>query len=144
MAFSRPRLWVVYGLPASGKSTIAAALADVIAVPVFVACQAAEQRLVARLKQRELDPPLSDARLGHLAAFKQCFDPITDMDQALHIRLDTGLRPSVCLRQLLLAEVFSAGGEPPYRRDRPRPPRRPRRPREPKGLIARDSVSIEN
>jgi aminoglycoside phosphotransferase family enzyme len=109
MAFSQPRLWVVYGLPASGKSTIAAALADVIAVPVFVACQAAEQRLVARLKQRELDPPLSDARLGHLAAFKQCFDPITDMDQALHIRLDTGLRPSVCLRQLLLAEVFSAG-----------------------------------
>ena len=191
MAFSQPRLWVVYGLPASGKSTIAAALADVMAmavirsdvvrkalvagkdtpqagtalfgqglysakatevtytrmfgsagqhlvngrsvvldasfsqkahrsealrlaqqcraVPVFVACQAAEKTLVARLKQRELDPPLSDARLGHLAAFKQRFDPITDTDQALHIQLNTDLRPSVCLRQLLLAEVFSAG-----------------------------------
>jgi aminoglycoside phosphotransferase family enzyme/predicted kinase len=194
-AFTRPILWVVCGMPASGKSTIASALAAVVDVnvirsdvirkklfsgspapidpvgygtgmyssiasevtynrlfalasedlkkgknviidatfsrasrlaqaldlatcrqetPVVVECRAAESTLAARLLKRETEPSVSDARLIHLEAFKKRFEPITPVDPAIHILIDTEIPPAECIRQILLTDslmdVFSRKG----------------------------------
>jgi predicted kinase len=191
--FSRPILWVVCGLPASGKSTIAGALAEVFdinvirsdvirkalfadstgpstdsgfgrglysayatevtygqlfalaqeelkkgksvvidatfsrtvqreevlriaayrqATPAFVECNAAEAILAARLRKRESEPSISDARLIHLQAFKQRFEPMARIDKEIHIRVDTENAPAVNLRKILLTEVVWDGAPP--------------------------------
>jgi aminoglycoside phosphotransferase family enzyme/predicted kinase len=182
-AFSRPTLWVVCGLPASGKSATAKALADVYGLevirsdavrkelldrqvdpsgsrefekglysayatevtythlfdlaqetlkrghgvvidatfsrdlyrrrvldiaarrqvrPVFVECRAADAVLAERLRKRETEPSLSDARLIHLERFKQRYEPIIDIGPAIHITVDTIASPEDCLHRILL------------------------------------------
>ena len=182
-AFSRPILWVVCGLPASGKSTIAKALSAVFDIsvirsdvirkglfagspgpsaesaygggiystyasevtydrmfalaqddlqkrksvvidatfsrtsqraralriaehrqttPVFVECRAAEPILASRLLKRESEPSVSDARLVHLEAFKQRFEPMAQIANEVHIIVNTENSLAVCLRQILL------------------------------------------
>ncbi|MBC2742220.1 MAG: AAA family ATPase [Desulfosarcina sp.] len=189
-AFSRPILWMVCGLPASGKSTIARALAEVFDIsvirsdvirkklfagssglsdesafeqglysayatevtyermfdlaqenlkkgksvvidatfsraarraevlriakhrqstPVFVECRAAEPILAARLLKRETEPSVSDARLVHLEDFKNRFEPIARIGNEIHIPVDTGTSPAVCLRQILLSDSLWDG-----------------------------------
>ena len=184
---SRPTLWVLCGLPASGKSTLAKSLADVYGLkvirsdavrktlfaqpddptdtrefkkgqysayatevtynhlfdlaremlrtghgvvidatfsrdmhrqkilrmaarcqilPVFVECQAADTVLAERLSKRETEPSLSDARLIHLEHFKQRYEPITDVEPAVHIRVDTHASLADCLRQILLNDAL--------------------------------------
>ena len=188
--FSRPTLWIVCGLPAAGKSTIALALAefhdlrvirsDVVrkelfaqrsdpsaddafaaglysayatevtyhqlfdlaretlkkgqsviidatfsretyrrealrmaaqrqARPVFVECRAKESLLAERLRKRETEPSISDARLIHLERFKQRFAPLTRMAPAIHIPVDTGQSPADCLRRILLDDALWNG-----------------------------------
>ena len=190
-AFSRPILWVVCGLPASGKSTIARALAAVLdvnvfrsdvirkrlfaggscvpskpqaagmemysalasqvtyermfalaqedlkkgksvvidatfsrtarrnqalriaadrqAIPVFIECRAAEATLAVRLLKRETEPSVSDARLIHLAAFKERYQPMVRTGNAIHISVDTENPPAVCLRHILLTDALFVG-----------------------------------
>jgi len=185
--FSRPTLWVLCGLPASGKSTLAKSLADVYGLevirsdqvrktqfaqpsdpsgnhdfkkgrysayatevtythlfdlaqemiktghgvvidatfsrdmhrrkilrlaaqcqvlPVFVECQAPDAVLAERLRRRETKPSLSDARLIHLDHFKQRYEPITEIEPAIHIRVDTSASPADCLRRILLHDAL--------------------------------------
>ena len=188
--FSRPTLWVVCGLPASGKSTLAKALADVYdlkvirsdvvrkelfahpkepsgnrdfeegvysayatevtynhlfalareilkkghdviidatfsrdlhrrealrmaaqsqALTVFVECRATESILAERLLRRETEPSISDARLPHLKRFKQRYEPIADIEPAIHIPVDTKASIEACLRQVLLGDSLWNG-----------------------------------
>ena len=79
------------------------------ATPVFVECRAAEPILAKRLRKRESEPSISDARLIHLQAFKKRFEPITRIDNEIHIRVDTENAPAVSLRQILLTEVLWGG-----------------------------------
>ena len=189
-AFSRPTLWMVCGLPASGKSTIAKALAEVHdlnvirsdvvrkelfaqgtdpsagtdfkaglysshatevtynqlfslaqetlkkgrsviidatfsrdiqrraalrmavqrqAVPVFVECRAPDALLAQRLRKRETEPSISDARLIHLERFKQQFAPMPRMESAIHLPVDTEQPLADCLRQILLGDALWNG-----------------------------------
>lgn len=188
--FSRPTLWMVCGLPAAGKSTMAKALADVYmlevirsdvvrkalfaeppdpsgpsadtdfeaglysayatevtynemfglaqetlkkgqsviidatfsrdtqrrealrmaarrqALPVFVECRATDALLAERLCQRESQPSISDARLIHLERFKQRYAPMTGIEAAVHIAVDTTQPLTDCLRQILLGDAL--------------------------------------
>jgi hypothetical protein len=186
--FSRPRLWVVCGMPASGKSTVAGALAmkrgiqvfhsDVIrkalfrkipgnegAMPygegiyseqatsltyqqllvvakealqqgssvvidatfqtrqrrlaacclaremsasiLFVECQAPDSLIRKRLLQRETESSVSDARLFHFQAFKERFEPMDDIDQAIHISIDTSKPLKECLFDIFRFELIA-------------------------------------
>lgn len=184
---SRPTFWVLCGLPASGKSTLAQSLADVYGLkvirsdavrkalfaqsndptdtrefnkgqysayateitynhlfdlaretlrtghgvvidatfsrdmhrqkilemadrcqilPFFVECQAPDAVLAERLRKRETEPSLSDARLIHLERFKQRYEPITDIEPAVHIQVNTHTSPANCLHQILLNDAL--------------------------------------
>ncbi len=180
-AFCRPLMWIVCGLPASGKSTIAAELSavfdcqvlrsDVIrktifaqstippnafavgiysadataatydmllatasshlkkkrcvvldatfstatwrtaatqiaehlrAVPIFVECQAPESILVERLKRRESEHSISDARLQHLEEFKRQYEPFKQLEDVNHLTVNSGQPLQECLCNILL------------------------------------------
>lgn len=182
-AFSRPTLWVVCGLPAAGKSTVARSLADIYdlavirsdvvrkelfaqgadstaepdfaggiyspyatevtynelfsraqewlkkgcsviidatfsrtmhrrealrladrrqARAVFVECRATDATLSKRLRNRQTEPSISDARLIHLERFKQRHAPITEIDPVLHIRVSTERPLADCLQRIVL------------------------------------------
>jgi predicted kinase len=77
--------------------------------PIFVECQAADALLSERLKRRETEPSLSDARLVHLEAFKKRFEPVDAIRGAVHIRVDTARPVRECLRYILLSEPLLAG-----------------------------------
>ncbi|WP_319524995.1 AAA family ATPase [uncultured Desulfosarcina sp.] len=191
-AFSRPMMWMVGGLPASGKSTIAKALSKIHdicvirsdavrkahfsdgakksgttafeegiysagateatydqmaamaaeklkkgcsvvldatfsrqahrnqalrmaryhqATPIFVECHAGKALLSERLKRRETEPSLSDARLIHLEAFKKRFEPVEAIGGAAHLRVDTARPIRECLHRILLSDALLAGAE---------------------------------
>lgn len=188
-AFSQPTLWMVGGLPASGKSTVAKALARVHdmcvirsdavrkahfadgpersgttafeqgiykagateatynrmaamaaenlkkgcsvildatfsrqvhrdqalrvaqyhhAMPIFVECHAADALLSERLKRRDTEPSLSDARLVHLKAFKKRFEPVDTIGVGAHIRIDTARPVRECLHRILLSNALTS------------------------------------
>jgi len=199
-AFSRPTLWMVGGLPASGKSTIARTLAEIHDIcvirsdavrkthfvdgtegsettafeqglytagatestynrlaamaaenlkkgcsvvvdatfsrqahrnhalrvaqyhqarAVFVECHAVDALVSERLKRRETEPSLSDARLVHLPAFKKRFEPVAAISGAVHIRVDTARPVRECLHRILLSDALlaDAGKSEPSRQD---------------------------
>lgn len=206
-ALSRPRLWIMCGLPASGKSTIAAALGDTYRIPVIqsdrirrqlfpngredsttmpfeggrytahatestyrrilsiaeealqsgrsaildatfsrvawrqraleladkrnalailVECRVDDAGLVQRLKQRDRQPSLSEARLNHLGGFKKRFEPLQPMRGVIHIRLDTSRTATDCLMDLLLDKQnlingIAPGGDSCFNTSSPQP-----------------------
>jgi aminoglycoside phosphotransferase family enzyme/predicted kinase len=81
--------------------------------PIFVECRAAEAVLAARLKHRESRPSVSDARLIHLDAFKNRYEPIAPTGNAVLIGIDTAKPLPVCLRQVLLTAQFPTGSQLP-------------------------------
>ena len=198
--FAGPVLWVVCGMPASGKSTIAGALSKKLAVPVirsdvvrkalfqqkkntgnptafgqglysesatsltyqhlfrsarkvldkgqsvvldatfksrqrrrealmlaraanaailFVECRAPERLLKERLKKRETEPSVSDARLFHFNDFKKHFEPLDDVDRQSLIPVDTS-KPTAGVLSDILREAFimhrgrNSAGQPFY------------------------------
>ena len=188
-AFNRPTLWIVFGLPASGKSTIARELgklwdmevlrSDVIrkrlyqtngdpsgpsefgkglytrdatvatyermlsmagelldrnesvvldatfsraawraaaidlarenqTETIFVECDVSEAILAARLRERETQPTISDARLTHLAHFRKGFEPFTPTGNQVHLVVDTGQPLPSSLRQIMTSRVLQS------------------------------------
>jgi aminoglycoside phosphotransferase family enzyme/predicted kinase len=168
--FTRPTIWIVCGMPASGKSTIAKKLAETLSVRVlrsdvirkgifgmqpeektdvpfeegiyskgassltygkllllaqdeiekgfsvildatygsrhqrsevirlakdmdtnlmFVECLSPEALIKERLVSREAKDPVSDARLRHFEQIKARFEPLNDVRDEMHIRVDT-------------------------------------------------------
>lgn len=186
--FTRPTIWVICGLPASGKSTIAGELAKILKVVVlrsdvvrkelfgldpeepqdeafesgiysnevsrhtyakllllaqeevnkgrslildatysseyyrdgviclakdmdaniiFIECAAPYQTLKKRLMEREATASLSDARLQHLKQFRAQYEPLTEIRNELHVRIDTKLALNECIRQILAHDHFA-------------------------------------
>jgi hypothetical protein len=170
LQFTRPVIWVVCGLPASGKSTIAAALGEILGLEIlrsdamrkqlfdlpaetavilpfeagiysqevtartygklllkaqehiasgrsvvldatyartrqrqevlrlardadvnvlFIECAARQEILIDRLRQRENGVSVSDARVQHLEYLQRRFEPLADIPETLHLRVDT-------------------------------------------------------
>lgn len=182
-AFSRPIMWIICGLPASGKSTIAAEMAEIYgfrllrsdlirkemfdsgldaggpaafergiyttqatattydhmlstaaeciekdngvvldatfsgaawraaaldtaehagAIPVFIECRASRPVLSARLKQRDTEPSLSDARMEHLDDLLKRYEPFTGAAYDHRRIVNTELPLKACLSAILL------------------------------------------
>lgn len=68
---------------------------------VFVHCVADARRLEERLRRRESAECVSDARIHHLEAIRNAFDPFTDIPASTHIRADTDVAPEATFRQIL-------------------------------------------
>jgi hypothetical protein len=186
--FTRPTIWVICGLPATGKSTIAGELATILKVAVlrsdvvrkklfglnaeapqkkafeegiyskeasshtyakllllaqeevkkggsvildatyasehqrdgvlclakdmdaniiFVECMAPYQTLKKRLVEREATVTMSDARLQHLKQFRARFEPLAEIRDELHIRVDTNEPLNQSIRQILAHDHFA-------------------------------------
>lgn len=170
LQFTRPVIWVVCGLPASGKSTIAAALGEILGLEIlrsdavrkqlfdlsaetaviqpfeegiysqevtaltygrlllqaqelmasgrsvildatygssrhrrevlrlardtdanifFIECAARTEVLIERLRRREIGPSVSDARVQHFQQLQERFEPLSDIREEVHLRVDT-------------------------------------------------------
>lgn len=63
--------------------------ADLDANCIFVECRASDETLKERLREREIRPGLSDARLQHFDAFKQHFEALTEVPEMLHLEFFT-------------------------------------------------------
>ena len=88
--------------------------AECRALPIFVECLASDNLLAQRLRKRESEPSLSDARLIHLEHFKKRYDPIADIEPAIHVRIDTQAPVGDCLRRLLLDDrLWNRSMNPP-------------------------------
>jgi hypothetical protein len=64
--------------------------------------------LKKRLVEREATVTTSDARLHHLKRFRTRFEPLTDLRDELHIRVDTNMTLNESIRQILSHDHFSA------------------------------------
>ena len=73
---------------------------------LFVECQAPDEIILQRLRQRETTPSVSDARETHFAFLKSRFSPITELSDMQHIVLNTTQSQTACVRQLLAATYF--------------------------------------
>lgn len=56
---------------------------------IFVECKAPEATLASRLKKRDIERCLSDARIEHLTEFKSRFEPLILPEDILHIAVNT-------------------------------------------------------
>ena len=81
---------------------------DMDANIIFVECLATYQTLKKRLVEREATVTTSDARLHHLKRFRTRFEPLTDLRDELHIRVDTNMVLNESIRQILSHDHFSA------------------------------------
>lgn len=76
---------------------------EVSAEILFVECRAPERLLKKRLKKRETEPSVSDARLFHLDDFKQRFEPLDEIHSKQRIAVDTSKPVAGCLSDILRA-----------------------------------------
>ena len=87
--FTRPTIWVVCGLPAGGKSTIAREVAKILGMQIlqmdaniiFIECAASYEMLKKRLADREKTVCISDARLRHLKQLNAHFEPLDELQK---------------------------------------------------------------
>jgi predicted kinase len=68
---------------------------------VFVECVLPDDLLKERLNAREKTTGVSDARLGHFDYFKNRFEPLTDIPDAVHVRIDTAAPMAECMVRVL-------------------------------------------
>lgn len=74
---------------------------DIDANIIFVECALKESMIKARLLKREAGHPVSDARYHHYEEFKKRFEPLNDLRNVMHIRVDTGKSLEECMEQIL-------------------------------------------
>ncbi|MBF0303184.1 MAG: AAA family ATPase [Desulfamplus sp.] len=74
---------------------------------LFVECYADEAILKKRLIQRESAPSVSDARITHFEQFKSKAEPLEELDESNHIRIDTSNSLKDCVKQILSQTYYS-------------------------------------
>jgi predicted kinase len=68
---------------------------------VFVECVLKEDIIKERLLKREAGYSVSDARYHHYEEFKKRFEPLNELSDVMHIRVDTGKPLENCMEQVL-------------------------------------------
>jgi hypothetical protein len=56
---------------------------------VFIECTSSDPVIKRRLKNRDIRPSISDARLEHFENLKDAYEPLDDIPQDIHITVDT-------------------------------------------------------
>jgi hypothetical protein len=56
---------------------------------LFIECVARPELLIERLRRRENGPSVSDAREQHFRQLQERFEPLGDIREELHLRVDT-------------------------------------------------------
>jgi uncharacterized protein len=74
---------------------------DIDANIIFVECALKENMNKARLLKREAGYPVSDARYHHYEDFKKRFEPLNELSNVVHVRVDTGTSLEECMEQIL-------------------------------------------
>jgi len=75
---------------------------------VFVECVLTENVIKERLLKREAGYPVSDARYRHYEDFKRRFEPLNELGDEMHIRVDTETSLGECLEQILAKDHYIA------------------------------------
>jgi len=75
---------------------------------VFVECVLKENVIKERLLQREAGYPVSDARYHHYEDFKKRFEPLKELGDEMHIRVDTEKPLEECMEQILAKDYYIA------------------------------------
>lgn len=73
---------------------------------VFVECVLKENIIKERLLKRGAGYPVSDARYHHYEEFKKRFEPLNELDEKMHIRVDTETPLEACLEQILAKNYY--------------------------------------
>ncbi len=68
---------------------------------IFVECVLKENSIKERLLKREAGHPVSDARHHHYEDFKKRFEPLNELSDKMHIRVDTEKPLKACMEQIL-------------------------------------------
>ena len=74
---------------------------------VFVECVLKENVIKKRLLKREAGYPVSDARYHHFEDFKRRFEPLNELGNEMHIRVDTEKPLEACMEQILAKDRLS-------------------------------------
>jgi len=73
---------------------------------VFVECVLKENVIKERLLKRETGYPVSDARYHHYENFKKRFEPLNELGDEMHIRVDTEKPLEACMEQILAKDRY--------------------------------------
>jgi aminoglycoside phosphotransferase family enzyme/predicted kinase len=68
---------------------------------IFVECRACLETIRKRLLQRESRPEVSDARLSHLHQFQRNFEPLEEIEEDIHLQVDTQVPIESNIQQIL-------------------------------------------
>ena len=74
---------------------------DIDANIIFVECALKENMIKARLLKREGGHPVSDARYHHFEEFKNRFEPLSELSDVMHIRVETETPLKECIEHIL-------------------------------------------
>ena len=75
---------------------------------IFVECVLKENIIKERLLKREAGYPVSDARYHHYEDFKKRFEPLNELGDEIHIRVDTEKPLEACTEQILAKDYYIA------------------------------------
>jgi predicted kinase len=79
---------------------------DMDANIIFIETTASRSVLKDRLKKRELESSVSDARLVHFQKFEASYEPLADIPDKLHFRIDTEKPLKESIQQILLTDYY--------------------------------------
>ncbi len=76
------------------------------AMPILVECKASDSVLAARLRERETQPSISDARLHHLEEFKKKFQPYASSEGGIHMVANTATSLPGSVQRIMLTYIL--------------------------------------
>jgi predicted kinase len=79
---------------------------DVDANIIFIECTAPYEILKERLVEREKTACISDARLHHLKQLKANFEPLGELQNDMHLTINTEESLDACMRKILSRDYF--------------------------------------
>lgn len=79
---------------------------DMDANILFIECVASYEMLKKRLAEREKNAGISDARLRHLKQLKAHYEPLGELQNDMHLKINTAESLETCMRQILSHEYI--------------------------------------